>query len=376
MAKPLYFDYAATTPLDPAVIAAMQSCLGIEGDFGNPSSLHYYGAAAANRIELARQQIADCINAEPREIVFTSGATEANNLAIKGLALAYQAKGKHIITCQTEHKSVLEPCRYLETLGFEVTYLPVLSNGLIDSEQLKAAIRMDTILISIMQVNNEIGVIQGLAAMADLAHQHNIVFHSDAAQSIGKLQIDVKALGVDALSLSAHKAYGPKGIGILYINRPKIQITPQLHGGGHEYQLRPGTLPTHQIVGMAEACLLAEQGFSEEFARISDLKAKMWRGLQQLPTISLNGSLEHAVPHILNVSFSGINAEIVNGIMQAKLAVASGAACDSNHPEPSHVLIALGISSPLIESSIRFSMGRYTTESDINHALEWISTQF
>ncbi|MDF2940767.1 MAG: iscS [Gammaproteobacteria bacterium] len=370
MPKPIYLDYAATTPVDPAVIQKMRESL--EQDFANAASQYFYGLAVSEHIETARQQIADCINAEPREIVFTSGATEANNLAIQGIARAYQDKGRHIITCQTEHKSVLGPCRYLEQQGFELSYLPVQKNGLIDMEQLRSSIKKDTILISIMQVNNEIGAVQNLSEIAQIAHQHNIIFHSDAAQSIGKLQVDVKALGIDALSLSSHKSYGPKGAGALYIKRPLIKLKPLMHGGGHEFGLRPGTLPTHQIIGMSEAFRIANTAFSEEHARIGRLKAMLWQGLKDLPGVSLNGDLTHSVPHILNLCFSTMNGEVLFSSLRPHLAVGSGAACDSAQSEPSHVLEALGLSRNLAESSIRFSLGRFTTEQDIYTAVQSI----
>jgi cysteine desulfurase len=374
MANPAYFDYAATTPVDPLVVQKMLGCLNFAGDFGNATSQHFYGRAASQHIESARQEIARTIHAEPREIIFTSGATEANNLAIKGIAFAYQDQGKHIITCQTEHKSILEPCHFLEQLGFEITYLPVQRNGLIELDRIKAAIRKETILISIMQVNNEIGTIQDLTAIAQLAKQHNIVFHSDAAQSIAKLKVDVKALGLDAMSLSAHKAYGPKGIGALYIKRPLIKLKALLHGGGHEYGLRSGTLATHQIIGMAEAFSLADKNVAQEYAHIAQLKSMLWQGIKHLPGVSLNGDFEHCIAHILNVCFSSINGDVLFNALQPSIAVSQGAACDSAQTEPSHVLKSLGLSRDLIESSIRFSIGRYSTKQDIETAIQAITS--
>ncbi|MDF2530135.1 MAG: Aminotransferase NifS [Gammaproteobacteria bacterium] len=374
MPKPLYFDYAATTPVDPTVCQKMQECLSREGDFGNAASVHYYGLAANHRIEEARQSIANIVNAEPQQIIFTSGATEANNLAIKGLAHAYQSKGKHIITSQVEHKSVLEPCQYLERQGFSLTYLPVMANGLLDIEQLKAAIRPDTILISIIQVNNELGTIQNLTKITQIAHEHGIFVHSDAAQSIGKIKIDIKSLQVDSMSLSAHKSYGPKGIGALFLRKPLVKLQPITQGGGHEYGLRPGTLATHQIVGMAEAFKIAEQKLADETVRIQRLKQMLWQGLQGLPGVKLNADLEHAVPHILNVCFSQIEGELLYNSLQPALAIAAGAACDSTQSEPSHVLKALGLSRDLAESSIRFSLGRYTTEQDILAAIKAVKS--
>jgi cysteine desulfurase len=374
MPKPIYLDYAATTPVLPEVVEVMQQYLGVEGDFGNAASLHYYGAAAASHIEQAREVIARCINAAPSGIIFTSGATEANNLAIKGLAYAYQHKGSHIITSKAEHKSVLEPCRFLESQGFQVTYLPVDTNGLVNLEELKAAIRPDTILISLIHVNNEIGSIQDLAAIGNIAHQHDIVFHSDAAQSIGKAEIDVKAMQVDALSLSAHKAYGPKGIGVLYLQRPKIRLQAQLHGGGHENQLRSGTLATHQILGMAKAYELTHAGFMDENNRMWQLKNRFLQGIKGISAISVNGDPLQNTPYIINLSFSNLNGEVLNSLFQTRFAIASGAACDSNRPEPSHVLRAIGLSPDLAESSVRISFGKYTSEQDIDFIVNFIKS--
>jgi cysteine desulfurase len=373
MLLPIYLDYAATTPVDPRVIEQMVACLGKEGSFGNPASnTHIYGYQAKEKIEQAREQVAALINGEPREIIWTSGATESNNLAIQGAALANQHRGKHIITCKTEHKAVLDVCAFLETQGFEITYLPVQSNGLIDFELLKNAIRTDTILMSIMHVNNEIGVIQDIAAICQLAHQHNIIVHVDAAQSIGKIPVDVKALDVDLLSISAHKLYGPKGAGALYVrHRPKIRLQPLIYGGGQERGLRSGTLATHQIVGFGAACEIALREMTVEAARIKTLKNQLWQGISVLPQIQRKGDPVHSVPGILSVSFAGVDGEALLMALQL-LAVSSGSACTSATMKISHVLQALGMPPTLAQATIRFSVGRFTTEHEMNQVVEQV----
>ncbi len=370
MAKPIYLDYSATTPVDPRVARVMMEYLTPEGEFGNPASRsHAYGWHAEEAVERARQQVADLIGADPREIVWTSGATESDNLAIKGAAHFYSKKGRHIITCKTEHKAVLDTCRQLEREGFEVTYLDPESNGLIDLSRLEAAIRPDTILVSIMHVNNEIGVIQDLAAIGKITRERGIVFHSDAAQSAGKTPIDVNAMNVDLMSLSAHKAYGPKGIGALYVRRkPRIRLEAQMHGGGHERGMRSGTLATHQIVGMGEAFRIAREEMGAEIERVRGLRDHLWNCLKDMDEVYINGDMEHRVAGNLNVSFNFVEGESL--IMALKdIAVSSGSACTSASLEPSYVLRALGRNDELAHSSIRFTIGRFTTEEDIDRTI-------
>lgn len=373
MSLPIYFDYAATTPVDPVVIKTMVGCLGLEDDFGNPASTsHTYGVAAKERVDLARSQVANALNCDEREIIFTSGATEANNLAIQGFAQANVKQGKHIITCQTEHKSVLDPCRHLESEGFEVTYLKPQSNGVIDLKDLILAFREDTVLVSIMHVNNEIGVIQDVAAMAELVKSQGAIFHVDAAQSVGKLPVDLQKMKVDLLSLCAHKFYGPKGVGALFVRRNlKLKLQAQIHGGGHERGLRSGTLATHQIAGLGAAIELAQDNMAEETARIQSFKRRLWSGLSHLPNISINGDLEQSVCGILNVCFKGRDGESLIHQL-ARLAVSSGSACTSATVEPSHVLKAIGLSRQDADSSLRFSFGRFTTEAEIDQAIELV----
>ncbi|NOY17015.1 MAG: IscS subfamily cysteine desulfurase [Gammaproteobacteria bacterium] len=368
--RPIYLDYAATTPVDKRVAEKMMHYMTMDGEFGNPASRsHVYGWESEVAVDLARKQVADLINADSREIVWTSGATEADNLAIKGAAHFYSKKGKHIITCKTEHKAVLDTCRQLEREGFEVTYLDPDENGLVDPGKLEAAIRPDTILISIMHVNNEIGVIQDIATMANIAHRHNVVFHTDAAQSAGKTPIDVKAMDIDLLSLSAHKIYGPKGIGALFVRRkPRIRIEAQMHGGGHERGMRSGTLPVHQIVGMGEAFRIAYNEMAEETARILKLRTRLLEGFKDMEEVYVNGDLQNRVAGNINISFNFVEGESL--IMALKdLAVSSGSACTSASLEPSYVLRALGRNDELAHSSIRFSIGRFTTEEDIDRAI-------
>ncbi|MDV6315753.1 IscS subfamily cysteine desulfurase [Idiomarina sp. HP20-50] len=370
---PLYFDYAATTPVDPVVAEKMMACLTQDGLFGNPASRsHKYGWQAEEAVDIARHQIADLINADAREIVFTSGATESDNLAIKGAAQYYAAKGKHIITLKTEHKAVLDTCAQLEKEGFEVTYLDVGSDGLLDMDLFRSALREDTVLVSVMLVNNEIGVTQDITTIGDLCRENGTVFHVDAAQASGKVPMDMAELPVDLMSLSAHKMYGPKGIGALYVRRtPRVRLFAQMHGGGHERGMRSGTLPTHQIVGMGVAAEIAGNELELEPARVENLRQQLWTGISQLDGVTLNGSEQQRVPHITNISFSGVDGELL--LMALKdLALSSGSACTSASVEPSYVLSALGVKPELAMSSLRFSIGRYTSEDDIDSAVELI----
>jgi len=370
MKLPIYLDYAATTPVDPRVAEKMMQCLTLDGTFGNPASRsHRFGWQAEEAVDVARNNVAELIGADPREIVFTSGATESDNLAIKGAAHANQEKGRHIITSVTEHKAVLDTCAQLEQEGFDVTYLTPQPNGLIDLAGLAAALRDDTILVSIMHVNNEIGVVQDVAAIGELCHSRGIIFHVDATQSVGKLPIDLSELKIDLMSFSGHKIYGPKGIGGLYVRRkPRIRIAAQMHGGGHERGMRSGTLPVHQIVGMGEAYRIANAEMAAEGERLRSLRDRLWQGLSEIDGVSLNGSLAHGVPNILNVSFGRVDGESL--IMALKdLALSSGSACTSASLEPSYVLRALGLNDELAHSSLRFSAGRFTTEEEIDYAV-------
>ena len=372
MKKPIYLDYSATTPVDPRVAKLMCSYLTPDdGLFGNAASRsHQYGWDAEDAIDTARKHVANLINANPKEIVWTSGATESDNLAIKGVAEFYAKKGKHIITCKTEHKAVLDTCRNLERFGYEVTYLDPKSNGLIDLAELEAAMREDTILVSIMHVNNEIGVIQDIPTIGKLCRARKILFHVDAAQSAGKTPIDVEAMNIDLLSLSAHKIYGPKGIGALYVRRkPRVRLEAQMHGGGHERGMRSGTLATHQIVGMGEAFRLAAEELEQDYAHALKLRERLLKGVSDIEENYINGDMERRVPHNLNISFNYVEGE---SLMMAlnELAVSSGSACTSASLEPSYVLRALGRSDELAHSSIRFSFGRFTTEADIDRAIE------
>nr|WP_315259215.1 IscS subfamily cysteine desulfurase [uncultured Duganella sp.] len=371
---PIYMDYSATTPIDPRVADAMIPYL--REQFGNPASRsHMYGWTAEKAVEEARANVAALVNADPREIIWTSGATESNNLAIKGAAQFYKTKGKHIITVKTEHKAVLDTVRELERQGFEATYLEPQDNGLITIEQLTAAIRPDTILISVMLVNNEIGVIQPIDQIGELCRSKGIIFHCDAAQATGKVVIDLQKTKVDLMTFTAHKTYGPKGVGALYVCRkPRVRIEAQMHGGGHERGLRSGTLPTHQIVGMGEAFRLAKVEMDTEISRIKALRDRLAKGLQEIEETYINGDMEHRVPHNLNVSFNYVEGESL--IMAVKdLAVSSGSACTSASLEPSYVLRALGRSDELAHSSIRFTIGRFTTEADIDFAIELMKSK-
>lgn len=365
---PIYLDYGATTPCDPRVVDAMIPWL--REHFGNAASRsHAWGWEAEEAIEKARQQVADLIGADPREIVWTSGATESDNLALKGAAHFYQGKGKHLVTVKTEHKAVLDTMRELERQGFEVTYLDVKENGLLDLEVFKAALRPDTILVSVMAVNNETGVIQDLQTIGSICREKGIIFHVDAAQATGKMPLDMAAMPIDLMSLASHKTYGPKGIGALYVRRkPRVRLEAQMHGGGHERGMRSGTLPTHQIVGMGEAFRLAKEEMQKDYEHAQRLQKRLLDGLMDLEQVFVNGDLEHRVPHNLNISFNYVEGESL--IMAIKgLAVSSGSACTSASLEPSYVLRALGRSDELAHSSLRMTIGRFTTEEEIDYAI-------
>lgn len=367
MTKQIYIDYAATTPVDPRVAEKMMQYLTMDGTFGNPASRsHSYGWMAEAAVEEARKQVAALVNASPKEIIWTSGATESDNLAIKGAAHFYSKKGKHIVTSKTEHKAVLDTCRQLEREGFEITYLEPGSNGKIDLRRLENALRDDTVVVSIMHVNNEIGVIQDIAAIGKLTRARGIKFHVDAAQSAGKLPIDLQNLDVDLMSFSAHKVYGPKGMGALFVRRkPRVRIEAQMHGGGHERGMRSGTLAVHQIVGMGEAFCIANEQMAQDMEQIRKLRDRLYDGVKGMEEVYLNGDIDHSVPNILNVSFNFVEGESL--IMSLKdLAVSSGSACTSASLEPSYVLRAIGRNDELAHSSIRFSLGRFTTEQDID----------
>ena len=370
---PIYMDYGATTPCDPRVVDAMIPWL--REHFGNPASrTHAYGWEAEQAVETARTQVAELIGADPREIVWTSGATESNNLALKGAAHFYQPRGKHIITVKTEHKAVLDTCRELERQGFEVTYLDVQPDGLVNLDAFKASIRPDTILASVMFVNNEIGVIQDIAALGAACREKGVIFHVDAAQATGRVAFDLSKLPVDLMSLTAHKTYGPKGVGALFVRRkPRVRLEAQMHGGGHERGMRSGTLPTHQIVGMGMAYAIAKQEMGAENERIRMLHDRLLKGLQGIEQVFINGHLDQRVPHNLNISFNYVEGEsLIMGIKG--LAVSSGSACTSASLEPSYVLRALGRSDELAHSSLRITIGRWTTEADIDYAVETIKT--
>ncbi len=370
---PIYLDYSSTTPVDPRVAAKMSECLTKEGVFGNPASRsHSFGWESEKLIDEARGHVAKLIKANKKEIVWTSGATESDNLAIKGAAHFYKEKGNHLITLTTEHKAVLDTMRHLETEGFEVTYMNPKDNGLVDIDELKSLIKPTTTVISIMHVNNEIGVIQDLETIGKICRDNKIVFHVDAAQSPGKVDIDVDKYNIDLLSLSAHKVYGPKGIGALYVRRkPRIRLQPQMHGGGHERGFRSGTLPTHQVVGMGEAFKIAEEEMESDNKRISILRDKLWNGLNSIEEIYLNGDMKQRIPGNLNVSFNFVEGESL--IMAIKdMAVSSGSACTSASLEPSYVLRALGRSDELAHSSLRISIGKYTTEEEIDYSVSLI----
>ena len=370
---PIYLDNSSTTPVDPRVAEKMMECLTREGNFGNPASRsHMPGWKAEEAVETARRHVADLINCDPREIVWTSGATEADNLAIKGAAHFYNKKGKHVITSKIEHKAVLDSCRQLEREGYEVTYLDPSESGIISPESVASAIRPDTTLVSLMHVNNEIGVINDIAELADITREKGIVFHVDAAQSTGKVPIDLASLKIDLMSFSAHKTYGPKGVGALFVRRkPRVRLEAMIHGGGHERGMRSGTLPTHQIVGMGEAFRLANEEMDSDNLRIKSLRDKFWEGLKDIEEVHLNGHIDNRVAGFLNVSFNFVEGESL--IMALKdVAVSSGSACTSASLEPSYVLRALGLKDELAHSSIRFAIGRFTTEEEINYTINLV----
>jgi len=375
MRRPIYLDYSATTPVDPRVAQKMSECLTLDGNFGNPASRsHIFGWHAEEAVDIAREQLADLVNCDTREIVWTSGATESNNLAIKGAAHFYKKKGNHIITVKTEHKAILDTCRQLEREGFEVTYLDVDEKGMLTVDDVKNALKETTILVSIIHVNNEIGVIQPIEQIGEMLRERKVLFHVDAAQSLGKLPIDLGALKVDLMSFSAHKMYGPKGIGALYVRRkPRVRLEAIMHGGGHERGMRSGTLPTHQLVGFGEACALAKIEMEQDNERIEKLRDRLLAGISEMEAVYINGDTEHRLPSNLNVSFAFVEGESM--MMALKdLAVSSGSACTSASLEPSYVLRALGLSDELAHSSIRFSIGRFTTEEEIDYAINEIKT--
>ncbi len=376
MKLPIYMDYSATTPVDPRVAERMCACLTPDGAFGNPASRsHAFGWEAEKRVEQAREQVAALVNADPKEIVWTSGATESDNLALKGAAHFHAKRGRHIVTCKTEHKAVLDTCRQLEREGFQVTYLEPEADGLIDLGKLEAALRDDTILVSVMHVNNEIGVIQDIAAIGEITRPRKILLHVDAAQSAGKVPIDLERMKVDLMSFSAHKIYGPKGIGALYVRRkPRVRIEAQMHGGGHERGMRSGTLATHQIVGMGEAFRIAGEEMASENERVLGLRKRLWDGIKDMEAVYLNGHEERRVAGNLNVSFAFVEGESL--IMALKdLAVSSGSACTSASLEPSYVLRAIGRDDELAHSSIRFTLGRFTTQEEVDYAVAKIRSQ-
>lgn len=368
---PIYFDYLSTTPVDPRVVDAMTQCLSMDGTFGNPASRsHMFGWKAEEAVENARIQVAELINADPREIVWTSGATESDNLAIKGVAHFYHKKGKHIVTSKIEHKAVLDTCRQLEREGYEVTYLDPDERGLTTPSMVQAALRDDTILVSVMHANNEIGVVNDVAGIGEVCRGRGVLYHVDAAQSAGKVTIDMETMKIDLLSMSGHKMYGPKGVGALYVRRkPRVRIESQMHGGGHERGMRSGTLPTHQIVGMGEAARVAREEMASEAIRLSALRHRFWDGIKDMPEVHINGDVEQRLPGALNVSFAFVEGESL--IMALKdLAISSGSACTSASLEPSYVLRALGLNDEMAHSSLRFSFGRFTTEAEVDHAID------
>ena len=372
MKLPIYLDYAATTPVDPRVAEKMMGCLTIDGNFANPASRsHVYGWQAEEAVELGRRQVADLVGADPREIVWTSGATESNNLAIKGVARALRDRGSHIVTSRIEHKAVLDSCKQLEREGFEVSYLEPGTDGIVSIEALREAIRSDTVLVTLMHVNNEIGTVHDIAALGAVARERGVLFHVDAAQSTGKLPIDLKSLPVDLMSFSAHKTYGPKGVGALYVRRT-LEVRPDaiIHGGGHERGMRSGTLPTHQIVGMGEAFAIAGAEMHSEREHITSLRDALMTGLDALPGVHLNGSAEHRVPHNLNLAFDGVDGELLL-LSLRDLALSTGSACTSATVEPSYVLRGIGLPDALAHSSIRLSLGRFTTQDEVQRA-SWV----
>lgn len=366
----VYLDYAATTPVDPRVVARMVECLGPDGNFANPASrTHAPGWFAEEAVEEARAQVAELVHCDVRELVWTSGATESDNLAIKGAAQALRNAGRHIVTSTIEHKAVIDSCRWLEKNGWDVTWLSPTAEGIVEPEQLSAALRDDTVLVSLMHVNNEIGTVNDIAALGAVCRGRRVLFHVDAAQSTGKLAIDLARLPVDLMSFSAHKSYGPKGVGALYVRRaPEVQLAAQIHGGGHERGLRSGTLPTHQIVGMGAAFALAGEEMAEETARIARLRDRFRQGLAALPGVLLNGSATRRIPHNLNLAFTGLEGEVLINALRG-IAVSTGSACNSATVEPSYVLTGIGLDRARADASLRFSLGRFTTEADIDRAL-------
>ena len=373
MQFPIYLDYSSTTPVDPRVAEKMMECLTLEGNYGNPASRsHSVGWKAEEAVETARRQVADLLVCDPREIVWTSGATEANNLAIKGVAHFYSKKGKHIVTSKIEHKAVLDSCRQLEREGYEVTYLDPDDKGIISPELVASTIRSDTILVTLMHVNNEIGVVNDIEAIGKITRERGVIFHVDAAQSPGKLEINLETMKVDLMSLTAHKIYGPKGVGALYVRRkPRVRIEPQMHGGGHERGMRSGTLPTHQLVGMGEAYRLAKEEMHEEHKRVLALRNRLLEGLKDIEEVYVNGDINHRVAGNLNISFNFVEGESLMMALR-DLAVSSGSACTSASLEPSYVLRALGLNDELAHSSLRITVGRFTKEEEIDYAVEKI----
>ncbi|MCB1847537.1 MAG: IscS subfamily cysteine desulfurase [Halieaceae bacterium] len=371
MRKPIYLDYLATTPVDPRVVEKMLQCLSMDGIFGNAASRsHIYGWKAEEVVEQARRQVADLIGADPREIVWTSGATESDNLAIKGVAQYHRERGRHLVTSRIEHKAVLDSCRYLEDEGFEVTYLEPGADGLIAPQAVAAALRPDTILVSIMHANNELGTVNDIAAIGRVTRAAGVLFHCDAAQSAAKLPLDLGQLEVDLMSLSAHKMYGPKGVGVLYVRRqPRVRLQAQMHGGDHERGMRSGTLATHQVVGMGEAARLAAASLQEEIERLTDLRERFWAGISDLGDIQVNGHRQQRLPGALNVAVAGVDGEVL--LMSLKdLALSTGSACTSASLEPSYVLRAIGLPDELAHSSLRFSFGRFTSPEDVDLAVQ------
>ncbi len=376
MTKPIYLDYAATTPVDPRIANKMQACLLSDDMFGNPASRHFYGQKAQVAIAQARDQVAHSIHATPSEIIFTSGATESDNLALKGAMRLYARKGNHLVTMATEHKAVLDSCQYLEKQGVRVTYLTPLPDGRVDLDALQASLCPETVLVSIMHVNNETGVIQPIEAIAALTAARGILLHVDAAQSLGKLPIDVQQVPIDLLSLSAHKAYGPKGVGALYLRqKPRVRVEPLIHGGGHELGMRSGTLATHQIIGMGETCALAVQSMAEETTRIAHLQQRLLSGLAVIPNIVVNGDLQYQVPHILNLRFKGMLADALLTLLPT-VAASTASACQGSGAEGSYVLRAMGLTEEEVKSSVRLSLGRFTTQDDIDQVVRMVTALF
>jgi cysteine desulfurase len=373
VSTPIYLDYLSTTPVDPRVVAAMTACMSTEGVYGNAASRsHVFGWKAEEAVENARSQVAELINADPREIVWTSGATESDNLAIKGVAHFYHKKGKHIITSKIEHKAVLDTCRQLEREGYEVTYLDPDEQGLTTPEMVQAALREDTILASVMHANNEIGVVNDIAGIGEICRAAGVLFHVDGAQSVGKIPVDLEQMKVDLLSMSAHKMYGPKGVGALYVRRkPRVRLEAQMHGGGHERGMRSGTLATHQLVGFGEAARIAHEEMATESAQSEALRERFWDAISDIPEVYINGDREQRLPGALNVSFAFVEGESL--IMSLRdLAISSGSACTSARLEPSYVLRALGLNDEMAHSSLRFSFGRFTTEAEVDHAVKCV----